>query len=51
MIVCVVESCVGRVNLCGLRVPAFAERVREPVLLCVRVELAAGQVWVVLGAG
>jgi len=32
-----VESCSGRVNPCVLRVPAFARRVREPVLLCVRV--------------
>ena len=39
-----VESCAGRVNPRGLRVPAFAGRAREPALLCVRarVELAAG---------
>jgi len=30
------ESCAGRVNLCGLRVPAFAGGVREPALLYVR---------------
>ena len=41
---CLVESCAGRVNPRGLRVPAFAGRVREPALLCVRV-------WVVLAAG
>jgi len=47
----VVKSCAGRVNPRGLRIPAFAERVREPALLCVRVrvELAAGRVRVVLG--
>ena len=41
---CVLESCAGRVNPRGLRVPAFAGRVRGPALLCVRVrvELAVG---------
>jgi len=41
------ESCPGRVNQRGLRVPAFAGRVWEPALLCegVRVELAAVRVW------
>ena len=34
---CVLESCAGRVNPRGLRVPAFAGRVRGPALLCVRV--------------
>jgi len=33
------ESCVGRVNPRGLRVPAFARRVREPALLCMRVRV------------
>ena len=33
---CGVESCAGRVNPRGLRVPAFAGLVREPALLCVR---------------
>jgi len=39
-----VESCAGRVNSRGLRVPRFAGRVRELALLCVlvRVELAVG---------
>jgi len=39
------ESCAGRVNPRGLRVPAFVGRVREPALLCVRVrvELAVGR--------
>jgi len=47
------ESCAGRVNPRGLRVPAVAGRVRKPALLSVRVrvELAAGRVRVVLGAG
>jgi len=36
-----VESCVGRVNLHGLRVPTFAGQ--EPTLFCVRVVLGAGQ--------
>jgi len=38
-----IESCAGLINPRGLRVPAFAGRVREPALLCVRVrvELAA----------
>ena len=42
---CVLESCAGRVNPRGLRVPAFAGRVRGPALLCVRVrvELAVGR--------
>jgi len=37
----------------GALVAAFAERAREPTLLCVRVrvELAAGRERVVLGAG
>jgi len=34
--VCLLESCAGRVNPRGLRVPAFAGRVQEPALLCVR---------------
>jgi len=34
---CVPESCAGRVNPRRLRVPAFAGRVREPALHCVRV--------------
>jgi len=38
----VLESCAGRVNSRGLRVPAFAERVREPALLCVRVRSGCG---------
>jgi len=44
-----VESCAGRVNPRGLRAPAFAGRVREAALLCVRVrvEFAAG--WVRVG--
>jgi len=42
---------VGRVNPHGLRVHAFVGRVREPALLWVQVELAAGRVRVVLGAG
>ena len=48
-----IESCAGRVNPCGLRVPAFAGRVWEPPLLCVRVrvELAAGRARGELAAG
>jgi len=45
----ILESCVGRVNPRRLQVPAFAGQVWEPAQLCVRVELAVGQV--VLGAG
>ena len=33
---CRIESCAERVNPRGLRVPAFAGQVREPVLLCIR---------------
>jgi len=39
---CKLESCARRVNPRGLRVPAFAERVREPALLCVRVPGGCG---------
>jgi len=50
---CILEPCVRQVNLYGLWVPAFAGRVREPILLCVRVwvKLAAGWERIVLGAG
>jgi len=37
-----IESCAGRVNPHGLRVPAFAGREREPALLCVRVRGGCG---------
>ena len=43
------ESCAGRVNSRGLRVPAFPGR--EPALLYVRVELAAGAGWEIPRAG
>ena len=33
---CRIESCAERVNPRGLRVPAIAGQVREPVLLCMR---------------
>ena len=36
------ESCTGRVDPRGLRVPAFAGQVREPALLCVGVRGECG---------
>jgi len=41
-IVSILESCAGRVDPRGLRVPAFAGRVREPALRCVRVRGGCG---------
>jgi len=38
----VLESYAGRVNPRRLRVPAFAGRVQEPALLCVRVRDGCG---------
>jgi len=48
-----VEPCTGRFDPRGLWEPAFVGRMREAVLLRVRVpvELAAGRERVVLGAG